>query len=58
MIGLWLRCLVEMSNYFLICGQVLIAIAYPFILNLPSKLSKVWFKKSERVFSTAFGILS
>jgi len=57
-LGLWLRCLIDNSNYFLIVGQAMIAIAYPFLLNLPSKISAIWFKKNERVFATSIAIYS
>jgi hypothetical protein len=36
----------------------MIAIAYPFLINLPSKISAIWFLKRERIFSTSFAILS
>jgi hypothetical protein len=33
-----------------------IAIGQPFIYNLPTKLSAVWFPKEERVASTMMGV--
>lgn len=37
-------------------GQTIIAIGQPFIYNLPTKVSAVWFPKEERVASTMVGV--
>ena len=39
-------------------GQILIALAFPFLLNLPVKLSAVWFKKNNRSLPSTIGYLS
>lgn len=31
------------------------AIGYPFILNMPAKISAQWFKKEARLFTTMVG---
>jgi fucose permease len=42
-VGTAIRCLVTTSFYFAIAGQVLCAIAQPFILNAPTKIAVRWF---------------
>jgi FLVCR family feline leukemia virus subgroup C receptor-related protein len=42
-IGTAVRCLVTTHFAFLIAGQVLCAIAQPFILNAPTKIAIRWF---------------
>lgn len=54
-LGLWLRCLLNMTFYFAAVGQVILAIGQPFIYNAPAKLSMNWFPEHERIFSTSFG---
>lgn len=42
-IGAGIRCMVDESFYFVIIGQVICAIAQPFILNAPTKIAIRWF---------------
>jgi MFS family permease len=42
-IGSGIRCLIPYSFSFLILGQVICAIAQPFILNAPTKIATRWF---------------
>ena len=42
-IGGAIRCLITTNFYFIIAGQILCAIAQPFILNAPTKIAVRWF---------------
>ncbi len=55
-IGLWLRCLINIHFIFVIIGQTLLAIAFPFTFNAPAKLSANWFGEKERIFSTSVAV--
>jgi hypothetical protein len=48
MIGGFLKIFINESIYYAYAGQVLAAIAQPFILNSPGKIASTWFK-DERV---------
>ena len=48
LIGFWLRLFLKESQWYLIIGQVFLGVGQPFIWNMPSKLSVIWFPKSER----------
>ena len=51
-IGLWLRCLINISFWFPFIGQTLMGIGQPFIYNAPAKVSAIWFGQNERVYAT------
>lgn len=55
MIGFWMRCLGFYHYKFLYFGQSLLAIGYPFIWDMPQKLSNAWFPLEERNFSLFIG---
>lgn len=42
-LGCGIRCMVKFSFYFVVVGQVVCAIAQPFLLNAPMKLATRWF---------------
>jgi len=42
-LGSGVRCLIDFDFSFMIIGQVLCAIAQPFILNAPTKIAARWF---------------
>lgn len=54
-IGLWLRILINKSFIYVLLGTGLSAVAQPFILNMPSKVSAQWFGENERAISTTLG---
>jgi hypothetical protein len=56
--GLILRSLINVNFNLLYVGQILIALAFPFLLNLPVKISAVWFKKNNRSLPSVIGYLS
>lgn len=58
LIGSWLRLLVNVDFYFVIAGQVIIAIGQPFMLSAPAKLAAVWFGDNERAIATTLGSLA
>ncbi|KAE9548869.1 hypothetical protein FO519_007920 [Halicephalobus sp. NKZ332] len=41
-----------------IFGQAIAAIAYPFIMFLPTKVAAAWFPDNQRAFATTVGIMS
>ncbi len=52
-IGLWMKCLINISFNYVVIGQTVIAIAQPFMLNACSKLSANWYPAGERLISSA-----
>ena len=58
LLGLLVRSAINFNFQLLYVGQILIALAFPFLLNLPVKLSAVWFKKNNRSLPSAIGFLS
>lgn len=56
-IGLWIRTLSNHSFYYIFAGQILGAIGQPSLLNVPQKLSAVWFAPHERPLSSAIASL-
>jgi hypothetical protein len=56
--GLILRSLINFNFNLLYVGQILIALAFPFLLNLPVKISAVWFKRNNRGFPSTVSYLS
>ncbi|CAI4227382.1 unnamed protein product [Auanema sp. JU1783] len=41
-----------------ITGQAIAAIAYPFIMFLPTKVAGSWFPENQRTLATTFGVMS
>ena len=56
--GAWIRILVNTNFYFVIAGQVLMAIGQPFMLSAPAKLAALWFGDNERALATILGSLA
>jgi hypothetical protein len=54
-LGLWVRCFINFNFWFSVAGQIVLAIAQPYMYNAPSILSANWFPKKERIFATSFG---
>ena len=42
-IGMWLKCMINISFTYVVVGQTIIAMGQPFILNGCAKLSGDWF---------------
>lgn len=57
LIGMWIRIGCETHWYFMMLGQICIAMAWPFLANVPAFLSAVWFPKNERMLSTMIGCI-
>ena len=57
-LGAWIRILVNTNFYFVIGGQVLMAIGQPFMLSAPAKLAALWFGDNERALATILGSLA
>jgi hypothetical protein len=57
-IGLLIRCLININFIFAILGNVVIAIGNIFILNSPSQLAANWFKPEKRLLITSLGLFS
>jgi hypothetical protein len=55
-LGFMIRCLLNDSFTMCLVGQTIAVMGSPFITNMPSKLSAVWFPKSERLFATMVGV--
>lgn len=55
-VGFWIRTFLNQSFAMLILGQTLLGVGQPFIYNLPTKISAVWFPKKERVASTMVAV--
>ena len=55
LIGFILRTFISQSFIYVIVGQTIMAVGYPFILNMPAKISAQWFKKEARLFTTMTG---
>ncbi|CDW88459.1 major facilitator superfamily protein [Stylonychia lemnae] len=55
-IGCWFRCFLNYSFWFAIVGQTIMAIAQPFLINAPGKVSGNWFGEKERIYTTAIGV--
>lgn len=56
--GAWIRLLVNTDFYFVIAGQVIMAIGQPFMLSAPAKLASLWFGDNERAIATTLGSLA
>lgn len=41
-----------------ICGQAIAAVAYPFIMFLPTKVAAAWFPDNQRGLATTIGVMS
>ena len=54
-VGLWMRCLINRSFWFVVAGQTLLGIGQPFIYNAPAKVTSNWFTAKYRVISTMLG---
>ena len=52
LVGFIVRSFMLESFWYVIAGQTIMAFGYPFILNLPAKISAQWFKKEARLFTT------
>lgn len=46
-IGLWVKTLVNVSFWYVVAGQTMMAIAQPFTLNAPTKVAGEWFSQRE-----------
>jgi len=55
LIGFWLKTLVNKSFIFMMLGQTLIAIGFPFVFNMPQKLAAAWFITKHRELVTIAG---
>ena len=53
LVGAWLRVVIQKNLLILLIGQTLMAIAYPFISNVLSKISNIWFTPNRRVKMTS-----
>lgn len=58
LIGAWIRQCVNIDFWFVIAGQVIMAIGQPFMLSAPAKLAAVWFGDNERALATTLGSLA
>ena len=56
--GAWIRQLVNVNFYFVLAGQVIMALGQPFMLSAPAKLAALWFGDSERAIATTLGSLA
>ena len=54
-IGCWSRCLVNVNFYFLLAGQVIMALCQPCLYNAPALVTTNWFPKRERPVATMAG---
>ena len=54
-VGIWLRCLMNVDMTYAVVGQTIMAIGQPFLYNAPSKISAVWFPENERLVATSIG---
>jgi len=54
-IGLWVTCLINKSFIYVLAGQTICALASPFIINAPTKITSNWFAENERSFATMVG---
>lgn len=54
-LGLWLRCLVNQSFWWVVAGQTVMAIGQPFLYNAPSKVTGNWFDQGQRSTATMIG---
>lgn len=52
-IGLWMKAMVNISFWWVVTGQTIIAMGQPFLLNACAKVSANWFPKEERLRATA-----
>lgn len=55
-IAMIIRSFIQTSFWYVIIGQVMLAMAQPLLNNLPSKISAVWFPAEERMMSTMIGV--
>lgn len=58
MMGVWARCLIQVSFGFPLLGSLLAAVGNIFIINSPSKMANVWFKPSMVAMITTLGVMS
>lgn len=58
LVGAWIRMLVNIDFYFVLGGQIIMAIGQPFMLSAPAKLAAVWFGDNERAIATTLGSLA
>ena len=54
-IGLWARCLVNVSFTAVLIGQMILAAFQPVLYNTPAKVTSNWFPKKERPMATMVG---
>lgn len=57
-IGSWFRLLSVYSFYYILAGQVILAIGYPFVQSIGPKIAAVWCGDNERAFATTFTSVS
>lgn len=55
-VGLWLRIMINKSFWFPVMGQTLMAVAQPFVYNVPAKLSGNWFPPKQRPMATMIAV--
>jgi len=58
LVGAWIRQLCNVSFYFVLGGQIIMAFGQPFMLSAPAKLAALWFGDNERAIATNIGSLA
>ena len=51
-LAMWIKIFINSGFYIVLIGQTLAAIAQPFILNAPAKVSAAWYSEEGRAMAT------
>lgn len=57
-IGAWIRMLANQSFYFILAGQILMALGQPFVVTAPPKIAGLWHSDGEQALATTLGSLA
>jgi len=54
-VGMWMKCLINVSPVYVLIGQLIAACGQPLISCAPAKLAALWFGENERVIAVTVG---
>ncbi|CAI2366185.1 unnamed protein product [Moneuplotes crassus] len=56
--GAWIRMFANYSFYFILVGQILMAMGQPFVVTAPPKIAGLWHSDNEQALGTTLGSLA
>ena len=54
-VGMWMKCLINVSPIYVLVGQLIAACGQPLISCAPAKLAALWYGENERVIAVTVG---